>query len=154
LEEFAMKFTLRSVLLVPLLAAGLQAQGQTPTLYVVGDSTARSDAPLRGWGSEIGAFFDPAKINVVNCAIGGRSTRTFITDGRWDKILAELKPGDFVLVQFGHNDSGDYKDPKAKGRPSIHSEGGETAEALKEGLSLCRFCWRAVLVGSGMTNEV
>jgi lysophospholipase L1-like esterase len=105
-----------------------------PTLYVVGDSTARSNAPLRGWGSEIDAFFDTAKINVINRAIGGRSTRTFLTDGRWDKILAELKPGDFVLVQFGHNDSGDYKDPKAKGRPSIHSEGEETAEAIKSDL--------------------
>jgi lysophospholipase L1-like esterase len=102
-----------------------------PTLYIAGDSTARSDAPLRGWGSEIGGFFDPTKINVINRAIGGRSTRTFITDGRWDKILANLKPGDFVLVQFGHNDAGDYKDPKAKGRPSIHSEGDETAQALK-----------------------
>jgi len=102
-----------------------------PTLYVVGDSTARSDAPLRGWGAEIGAFFDPRKINVVNRAIGGRSSRTFITDGRWDQILAELKPGDFVLVQFGHNDGGNYKDPKAKGRPSIHGVGDETAEAIK-----------------------
>ena len=102
-----------------------------PTLYVVGDSTARSNDPLRGWGSEIGAFFDPAKINVVNRAIGGRSSRTFMTEGRWDKVLAELKPGDFVLVQFGHNDNGDYKDPKAKGRPSIRSEGEETAEAIK-----------------------
>jgi lysophospholipase L1-like esterase len=107
---------------------------ERPTLYVVGDSTARSDAPLRGWGSEIGAFFDPARINVVNRAIGGRSTRTFMTDGRWDKILAELKPGDFVLVQFGHNDNGDYSDPKAKGRPSIRGEDDQTAEAIKSDL--------------------
>jgi lysophospholipase L1-like esterase len=110
------------------------ANPKLPTLWVVGDSTANSNAPLRGWGSEIGAFFDPEKINVVNRAIGGRSSRTFITDGRWDKILSELKPGDFVLVQFGHNDDGDYKDPKAKGRPSIHSEGEETAEAFKSDL--------------------
>lgn len=107
------------------------AKAGLPTLYVAGDSTARSDAPLRGWGAELGAFFDPAKINVVNRAIGGRSSRTFITTGRWDKILAELKPGDFVLVQFGHNDAGDFKDPKAKGRPSIHGDGEQTAEALK-----------------------
>src|ERR1700722_14131112 len=80
------------------------ANPNLPTLYVVGDSTARNNEPLRGWGSEIGAFFDPAKINVVNRAIGGRSSRTFMTEGRWDKVLAELKPGDFVLVQFGHND--------------------------------------------------
>ena len=83
---------------------------------------------------KLARFSIPPKINVVNRAIGGRSTRTFITDGRWDKILTELKPGDFVLVQFGHNDSGDYKDPKAKGRPSIRSEGEETAEAIKADL--------------------
>jgi lysophospholipase L1-like esterase len=105
-----------------------------PTLFIVGDSTANSNAPLRGWGSEIGAYFDASKINVVNRAIGGRSSRTFITEGRWDKVLAELKPGDFVLVQFGHNDVGDYHDPKAKGRPSLHGEGEDTAQAFKADL--------------------
>ncbi len=105
-----------------------------PTLFIAGDSTARSNAPLRGWGSELGAFFDSEKINVVNRAIGGRSTRTFLTDGHWDKIVSELKPGDLVLVQFGHNDDGDYRDPKAKGRPSIHGEGEDTAEAVKANL--------------------
>lgn len=110
------------------------ANPNLPTLYIVGDSTANSNAPLRGWGSEIGAYFDPSKINVVNRAIGGRSSRTFITEGRWDKVLAELKPGDFVLVQFGHNDVGDYQDPKAKGRPSLHGEGEDTAQAFKADL--------------------
>jgi lysophospholipase L1-like esterase len=105
-----------------------------PTLFIVGDSTAKSNAPLRGWGSEIGAFFDPAKINVVNRAIGGRSSRTFITEGRWDKVLAEMKSGDFVIVQFGHNDAGNYMDPKAKGRPSLKGEGEDTAQALKSDL--------------------
>jgi len=105
-----------------------------PTLFVVGDSTANSNAPLRGWGSEIGAYFDPAKINVVNRAIGGRSSRTFISEGRWDRVLAEMKAGDIVLVQFGHNDAGDYRDPKAKGRPSLHGEGEDTAQAFKADL--------------------
>lgn len=110
------------------------AHPKLPTLYIAGDSTARSNPPLRGWGSELAAFFDLEKINVVNRAIGGRSTRTFLTDGRWEKILADLKPGDFVLVQFGHNDDGDYREAKAKGRPSIHGEGDETAEAIKADL--------------------
>jgi len=105
-----------------------------PTLVVVGDSTARSNSPLRGWGSEIGAFFNPAKINVVNQAIGGRSSRTYISEGRWDKVLSTVKAGDFVLIQFGHNDVGDYKDPRAKGRPSLHGEGEETAQAFKADL--------------------
>jgi lysophospholipase L1-like esterase len=111
------------------------ANPKLPTLFVVGDSTANSNAPLRGWGSEVGAFFDSAKINVVNRAIGGRSSRTFITEGRWDKVLAEMKPGDVVLVQFGHNDVGDYTDPKAKGRPSLHGEGEDTAQAFKADLT-------------------
>jgi hypothetical protein len=63
-------------------APEMPANPALPTLFIVGDSTAKSNAPLRGWGSEIGAFFDPTKINVVNRAIGGRSSRTFITEGR------------------------------------------------------------------------
>ena len=105
-----------------------------PTLVVVGDSTARSSSPLRGWGSEIGAFFDLAKINVVNQAIGGRSSRTYISEGRWDNVLSSVRAGDFVLIQFGHNDVGDYKDPRAKGRPSLHGEGEDTAQAFKADL--------------------
>src|SRR5262245_20608052 len=102
-----------------------------PTLWIVGDSTLSSNAPLRGWGQELGQFFDPSKINVVNRAIGGRSSRTFQYEGRWDKLLAELKKGDFVILQFGHNDVGRFDDPAAKDRPSLHSEGEETAEATR-----------------------
>ena len=97
-----------------------------PTLFIVGDSTVNNNGAMRGWGQEIGAFFDPAKINVVNRAIGGRSSRTFQTEGRWDKVAADLKPGDFVLIQFGHNDVGRFDDPAAKGRPSLHGDGEET----------------------------
>lgn len=107
------------------------ADPKLPTLFIVGDSTVKSNAPLRGWGSEISPYFDASKINVVNRAIGGRSSRTFITEGRWDKVLAEMKSGDFVLIQFGHNDVGRYDDPAAKGRPSLKGEGEETAEVTK-----------------------
>ena len=102
-----------------------------PTLFIVGDSTLNSNAPLRGWGQELGQFFDQSKINVVNRAIGGRSNRTFQYEGRWDKILSELKRGDFVILQFGHNDVGKYDDPAAKDRPALHSEGDETAEVTR-----------------------
>lgn len=102
-----------------------------PTLYIVGDSTLKSNAPLRGWGQELAQFFDPAKINVVNRAIGGRSSRTFQNEGRWEKVLAELKKGDFVIIQFGHNDVGKYDDPAAKERPSLHGENDETVEVTK-----------------------
>src|SRR6185369_4550756 len=102
-----------------------------PTLFIVGDSTLKSGAPLRGWGQELGQFFDQNKINVVNRAIGGRSSRTFQYEGRWDRVLAELKAGDFVIIQFGHNDVGKYDDPAAKDRPSLHGEGDDTAEVTR-----------------------
>ena len=102
-----------------------------PTLWIVGDSTLNSNAPLRGWGQDLGQFFDQTKINVVNRAIGGRSSRTFQYEGRWDKIMSEIKKGDFVILQFGHNDVGKYDDPGAKDRPSLHSEGEETVEATR-----------------------
>lgn len=102
-----------------------------PTLFIVGDSTVKSNAPMRGWGQDLNVFFDTSKINVVNRAIGGRSSRTFQNEGRWDKVLAELKPGDFIIIQFGHNDVGRYDDPAAKERPSLHGEGDETAEVTK-----------------------
>ncbi len=107
------------------------ADPRLPTLFLVGDSTMKSNAPLRGWASEISPYFDTSKINVVNRAIGGRSSRTFITEGRWDKVLAEMKAGDIVMIQFGHNDVGNYDDSKAKGRPSLKGEGDDTAEVTR-----------------------
>ena len=99
-----------------------------PTLYLVGDSTVKNGTKgQEGWGSQIDKYFDTSKINVVNRAIGGRSSRSFQAEGRWDKVLAELKPGDFVLIQFGHNDGTNPKnDPKNRG--SIRGTGDETVE--------------------------
>lgn len=102
-----------------------------PTLFIVGDSTLNSNAPLRGWGQELAQFFDLTKINVVNRAIGGRSSRSFQYEGRWDKVLGELKAGDFVLIQFGHNDVGKVGDPASKDRPAIHGEGDETVDLIR-----------------------
>ena len=102
-----------------------------PTLWIVGDSTLNSNAPMRGWGQELAQFFDLSKINVVNRAIGGRSSRTFIYEGRWDRVMAEIKKGDFVILQFGHNDVGKYDDPASKDRPSLHSEGDEAVEVKR-----------------------
>lgn len=80
--------------------------GALPTFWIIGDSTVKVGTPgQRGWGEEIAPFFDPAKITVINRAIGGRSSRTFLTEGRWDDILKDLKAGDVVIMQFGHNDA-------------------------------------------------
>ena len=101
-----------------------------PTFWIAGDSTLKSNAPLRGWGQDLGTFFDPKKINVVNRAIGGRSSRTFFTEGRWKEILDGIKPGDFVIIQFGHNDVGAL-DEKGKFRGSIKGLGEETEKVAK-----------------------
>jgi lysophospholipase L1-like esterase len=85
-----------------------------PTVFIVGDSTARNGASL-GWGDHAAAYFDTTRINVANRARAGRSSRTFLNEGSWDKVLAEVKPGDFVLLQFGHNDGGDLDGAKPRG---------------------------------------
>src|SRR6266542_3591481 len=99
-----------------------------PTLYLVGDSTVHVNTPgQRGWGDPIRDFFDTSRINVVNRAIGGRSSRTFITDGRWDDILKSAKKGDFVIIQFGHNDGGALSGDNRE-RGTIRGTGDETKE--------------------------
>ncbi len=99
-----------------------------PTLFVVGDSTANNNANgAQGWGDPFIGYFDAKKINVLNRARGGRSSRTFITEGLWDKVLSEMKRGDFVLIQFGHNDAGATNDA-SRARGSLPGTGEETQE--------------------------
>jgi lysophospholipase L1-like esterase len=100
-----------------------------PTLWLIGDSTVRNGSgkgadSMWGWGSLVGEHFDAAKITVVNRAIGGRSSRTFLTEGRWAEVLKEIKPGDFVMMQFGHNDGGGLTGNKSRG--SLKGNGEET----------------------------
>jgi lysophospholipase L1-like esterase len=87
------------------------ANPKLPSLILVGDSTVRNGHGLGsdglwGWGAPIADLFDQSKINVVNRAIGGLSSHTYISQGHWDSTLGLIKPGDFVLIQFGHNDGG------------------------------------------------
>jgi lysophospholipase L1-like esterase len=103
-----------------------------PTLYLVGDSTVRNGRGdgangQWGWGEPLVSYFDLDQINVVNRAIGGRSSRTYITEGRWDDLVALLKPGDFVVFQFGHNDPGPLDDP-VRARGTLPGVGDETRE--------------------------
>lgn len=77
-------------------------------IYVVGDSTVctyKDNAyPQTGWGQVLGYFFDASRVQVNNYAIGGRSSRTFIEEGRLDEVKGKLQKGDYLFVQFGHND--------------------------------------------------
>lgn len=106
---------------------------KVPTLFVAGDSTAArgKGESQQGWGVPLADYFDASKINVANRARGGRSSRTFITEGLWDQLLADLKAGDTVLIQFGHNDGGALNDeppPPLRARGSIPGIGEETKE--------------------------
>jgi len=98
-----------------------------PTLFIVGDSTARNQADL-GWGDHFAHYFDTTKINIANRARAGRSSRSYYNEGLWANVLAEMKPGDFVLIQMGHNDDGGDPATDAKARGSVKGIGDETAE--------------------------
>jgi len=99
-----------------------------PTLFIIGDSTVKTPTEgQQGWGDPIADLFDQKKIKVDNRARGGRSSRTFQTEGLWDQILAELKPGDFVLMQFGHNDASAVND-ESRARGTLKGTGEETEE--------------------------
>jgi lysophospholipase L1-like esterase len=128
-----------------LLAMGLAACASrppppdaSPKLFVAGDSTAanytNSDKSQQGWAAVLQPLFNERKLRVVNAARGGRSSRTFITEGHWDKMLAEVRTGDFVIIQFGHNDAGALnQEPPGSTRPlrargSIPGIGNESEE--------------------------
>jgi rhamnogalacturonan acetylesterase len=99
-----------------------------PTLFIVGDSTARNQADL-GWGDHFAHYFDTTKINIANRAIAGRSSRSYYNEGHWANVLAEMKPGDFVLIQMGHNDGGSsHPETDTKARASVKGIGDETAQ--------------------------
>jgi lysophospholipase L1-like esterase len=108
--------------------AAMPKDPNLPTVWLIGDSTVRVGTKGQvGWGDPIEAMFDTSKINVVNRAMGGRSSRTFITEGRWDSVLADSKPGDYVIMQFGHNDAGPLSGDNRE-RGSIKGIGEETQE--------------------------
>lgn len=99
-----------------------------PTLWIVGDSTVKNGTRGQvGWGDPLIEMFDRSRINVVNYARGGRSSRTFQTEGLWDEVTQRMKAGDYVLMQFGHNDpaplAGDNRE-----RGTIRGTGDETEE--------------------------
>ncbi len=106
----------------------LPADSLLPTLWLIGDSTVRNGsagengpAGQWGWGAPLTAFFDPKKINVVNRAFGGTSSRTFYKGFFWKYLRPQLRKGDFVLIQFGANDNGG-----AKGKGALAGFGEDT----------------------------
>ena len=84
------------------------AERAVVTIHLAGDSTMAEKLPEKrpetGWGEHLAAQFQPGTVAVDNRAKNGRSTRTFIGEGRWQALLDATRPGDVVLIQFGHND--------------------------------------------------
>lgn len=107
-----------------------------PSIYLIGDSTVRNGAGdgangQWGWGSFLHEWFDPGKVNVVNRAIGGRSSRTYITQGYWEQQKELLEPGDVVLIQFGHNDASPVDD-SSRARGVIDGIGDESVHLFNQ----------------------
>lgn len=109
------------LLLLGLLACSLRAADALPRVFMAGDSTMANkplDLPERGWGMVLGEYFvDPAMVH--NHAMNGRSTKSFIDEGRWAKIVEELRAGDWVIIQFSHND-------EKKENPKVYADSATT----------------------------
>jgi lysophospholipase L1-like esterase len=106
------------------------ANTNLPSLFLIGDSTVRNgqgrgDGGQWGWGDQLALYFDTNKINVVNRALGGTTSRTFYRDF-WPRTLALIKPGDFVIMQFGTN--GGTVNDTARARGELHGIGDETQD--------------------------
>ncbi|UEG53851.1 rhamnogalacturonan acetylesterase [Mucilaginibacter daejeonensis] len=123
--------TLRYTAIILLAAVAMLAfrQPSKPVIYLIGDSTVHNaDKETWGWGSIIGNYFDDSKITVNNQAMAGRSTRTFIKENRWHRVDSMLKPGDYVLMQFGHNEGSKPDTNKAGYRGVLNGTGEETVD--------------------------
>ncbi len=123
-----MKFlsSLFIALALPAMAATAQVPADSVTVFMIGDSTM-ANKPLdkenqeRGWGQMLPIYFE-GPIKVDNHAVNGRSSKSFIDEGRWEKVREQIRPGDYVIIQFGHNDE------KAKS-PDRYTVPGSTFDA-------------------------
>jgi len=110
----------------------LNTMDKKPTLFFVGDSTVKNgkgdgSGNMWGWGDLMSPLFDTTKISLENHALGGTSSRTFLTKGLWDKVLGKIQKGDYVIMQFGHNDSSPLDDT-ARARGTIKGVGDSARE--------------------------
>ncbi len=116
-------------------AGSSRVNENAPVVFMIGDSTMKNgsgkgDNGQWGWGSFFEQYFDTTRISVENHALGGRSSRTFYTEGLWDKVLPGIKEGDYLFVQFGHNDGGSLNTGRA--RASLKGIGNESEIVIME----------------------
>ncbi|MCC9654507.1 oligogalacturonate lyase family protein [Rhodopirellula halodulae] len=117
-------------------SATIEKPRDKPRLVLIGDSTVKNgsgkgDSGLFGWGQVLSEHFDTDQIEIENRALGGRSSRSYLTEGLWQKSLERLREGDFVMMQFGHNDGGQmFRGDRP--RASIKGNGDETEDGVVE----------------------
>ncbi|PTY01653.1 hypothetical protein DB346_12795 [Verrucomicrobia bacterium LW23] len=114
------------------------------TLYMIGDSTMANKSPdngnpEHGWGQLLPEFFKPGAVAVDNRAKDGRSTKSFRGEGLWDPVLKALRPGEWVVIQFGHND-------QKKDKPHFYAE----AATAYRGRGVWRSCLRGIWRGRSL----
>jgi lysophospholipase L1-like esterase len=120
------------ILVLFILLISAREREPKPTLFLIGDSTVKNgsgkgEGSLWGWGDFLHTRFDTSKIHLENHARGGRSSRTYQAEGLWDRVLERIKPGDYVIIQFGHNDAGAVNDT-IRARGTLKGIGDETEE--------------------------
>ena len=130
MKNHFVNLTVFSILCIFVFAASIKPK--PVQLFLIGDSTVKNGSGkggdgLWGWGTVLPELFDTTKIKIYNHAIGGRSSRNFLTEGRWEKVLAQLQPGDYVIMQFGHNDGGPINDT-IRARGTFIGIGNESEE--------------------------
>ena len=115
-----------------LLLVAMKSVETKPVLYIIGDSTVKNGKGNGGngqwgWGSILPTHFDTTRLAVKNQALGGTSTRTYLTKKLWEKVRDKLQKGDFLMIQFGHND-GSPLDDTARARGTLKGLGNESKE--------------------------
>ena len=108
-----------------------------PVVFFIGDSTMKNEDSgpdsMWGWGSVADSIFDTGKITLVNAGMAGRSARTFLEEGRWERVYNSLRPGDYVVIQFGHNDIGDIFSGKARGELPGDTDESQVGQMASDG---------------------
>lgn len=135
-----MKFLGTALFVLLVMTLAIRAQPKPiVTIFLAGDSTMAAKLPEKrpetGWGEMLGQHFKNGKVRIENRAMNGRSTKTFISEGRWQAIIDDLKKGDYVFIQFGHNDESkekgerytppeDYRNNLIRFTRDVRSKGG------------------------------
>ena len=114
--------TFVAIISILFFASIISAQKLPIKIFLAGDSTmaekAENKRPETGWGEKLQIYFDEKKVKIDNRAQNGRSTKSFIDEGLWQKIVDDLKAGDYVFIEFGHNDE-KTEDPKRYAAPNM-----------------------------------